>query len=114
MSEGGLAAVPPGERGHLVIPGRVISKVAARSIELHGECAPGPSVEIVDLGHDTVELSASMKLPYPDRPLSPVLSQLRTEVAADLERLTGRGVRRLDLRVDAFVDEPRGPAPRVQ
>lgn len=114
MSVDQLSPVPPGERGQLVIPGKVISKVVARSIELRGECAPGPSVEVVDLGTDDVELTASLQLPYPEGSLSPVLSQLRADVAADLERLTGRRVRRLDLRVDEFVNEPRGAAPRVQ
>lgn len=88
--------------------------MAARSVELRGSCTHRPSVDVVDLGETDLELEASVKLPYPRGSLSPLLEQLREQVATDLEQQTGLVVRRLDLRVEEFVNEPRGRAPRVR
>lgn len=104
----------PAERGQLSVPAKVISKMAARSVELRGSCTRRPSVEVVDLGETALELEASMQLPYPRQSLSPLLERLREQVASDLERQTGLAVRRLDLRIEDFVDESQRPRSRVE
>src|SRR5690606_38485757 len=104
----------PPERGRLSVPAKVISKMAARSIERRRSCTRRPSVDVVDLGDSAVELEASLRLPYPRESLSPLLERLREQVASDLERQTGRAVRRLDLRIEDFVDESQRPSSRVE
>lgn len=113
MNEERPALPAPGERGRLSVPAKVISKIAARSVELRGACARRPSVEVVDLNGTDLELQASLQLPYPRESLSPLLERLRDQVARDVEHQTGRVLRRLDLRVEEFVNEPRGRTPRV-
>jgi hypothetical protein len=106
-------AVPAARRGELTLQPRVVVRLTARSIELHSDCPEEPAVQVRESSPDHLELEASLVLVYPDEPLAPSLNRLREQVTADVERLTGRPVRRLDLRVERFVATPR-PARRVE
>ncbi|MFN7149898.1 MAG: hypothetical protein ACK4V6_10505 [Microthrixaceae bacterium] len=100
------------QRGVLTLQPRVLARLATHAIELHGDCAAEPTVEVRDSSPDNVELEASLVLVYPEEPLAPSLNRLRQQVAADVERQTGRPVGRLDLRVERFAT-PR-PTRRVE
>jgi hypothetical protein len=102
-----------GDRGALVIKERALSRMAARSIAAHSKSELSPLVTVAEIGSESITLSASVTLPYPNEPLGRVLNRLRVEVAADLSQQTGRSVSRLDLRVAHLTVAPERPVRRV-
>jgi hypothetical protein len=81
-----------------------------------GAALPGdadPDVEILSLDDEGVELRSTVTLEYPSEPLSAALTRLRRHIAAEVGRLLGRPVRRVDLVVGSFETEPPAPVRRV-
>lgn len=103
------------ERGRLTISRKAFEKIAQGSAAELSAAATGgsgvlglggpsrPRVE-VELHSEFAVLSVEVGLTYPT-PLRPAAEALRDHISAQVSRLTGVAVRRVDLRVGWLADE---------
>lgn len=109
------ASMPePAVRGTLDIQPTAISTIATRAIAEIAGTQQRVRVDVPTAAPTTIEIAASIALPYPDDPLAKALNRLREHVAQELTRQTGRAVSRIDLRVDRFIVGSDRPARRVR
>lgn len=118
-------AVAAAHRGRLVVAKTVVEKIAAQAAyEVTGvggrrrdfAVAPGASTATrpdvqVELEGTSAWLSVQVGLVYP-APLRQAAEELRTQLTARVEQLTGITVRRVDIRVSwlgAATEQPRRP-----
>ncbi len=130
MVEAGDRPVRPAERGRLTISRKAFEKIAQGSAAELSAAATGgtgvfglggpsrPRVEVElhnDLEHhrEFAVLSVEVGLTYPT-PLRPAAEALRDHIAAQVSRLTGVAVRRVDLRVGWLADQSERRARRPQ
>ena len=100
-------------RGALLIRDRVIRRTAERAVERAGVGALTPKVDLASAADGPIRLRVGIDLVYPHVPLAEVLGSLRRQVADELTRVIGRPVERIDIRVDALVQDPT-VLPRVR
>jgi uncharacterized alkaline shock family protein YloU len=103
----------PAVRGTLDIRPNAISRIASRAIADIAGTRQLARVDVPTARLTTIELAASIVLPYPEEPLTVAMNRLREHVAQELTRQTGRAVSRIDLRVDRFIVGSDRPARRV-
>ncbi len=100
-------------RGTLLIKDRVIRRTAERAVERAGVGAITPKVDLASTADAPIRLKVGIDLVYPHVPLAEVLGSLRRQLADELTRTIGRPVERIDIRVDALVQDPT-VLPRVR
>lgn len=106
----------PGERGTLTIDRSVIRKVAQhaadavpgtvrtrRRIAGIGLSEQGPSVKVTSSGAD-VDLALDIAMHYPGS-VPAIAAAVRQQVAAEVERVTSRRVRTVDVTVSALLPD---------
>jgi hypothetical protein len=81
----------------------VVERIATESVRRRTQGDGEPNVQVRSASEAGLDLSIELALPYPRQSLSSLLSQVRAEVAEDLQHLVGWRVRRLDLIVDRLV-----------
>jgi hypothetical protein len=92
---------PRSERGVLVVRPRVVERLAEASMRMNRavwQC----EATVLRLDDGGVDLSMDVVVEYPRTGVGEVLAGLRRTVAADVGRMLGRPVRRLDIVVDGF------------
>lgn len=104
--------VEPAERGSLRIGERVVEKIAARAArEATGAVAPDTKLRApkagVKLHNDHATVRLDLDVPYPGR-VTEVAGSVRHRVRADVERLTGMPVVRIDVVVGRMTRVGKG------
>jgi hypothetical protein len=106
------APVASAERGVLVVTNRAAQRLVEGVIAHTAPHVTRPDVRVSSLSDEAAEFAITLKLEYPDAPLSRTLDDLRRRIAIETGRLLGRPVRRIDLTVSEFITRP-SMRPRV-
>jgi len=114
VSTTGLDPAPhtSAERGVLVVTDRAAQRLVEGVIAHTAPQAMRPDVRVSSLSDEAAEFAITLRLEYPDAPLSRILDDLRRRIATETSRFLGRPVRRVDLTVSEFVTRPT-TRPRV-
>jgi len=107
------APADPRSRGMLLIQDRVVRRTAEHAVELSEVGASTTSVDVDSAEREPIRLRIAIELLYPDVPLGEVLDALRRQVSQQLTATVGRDVERIDIRVDALLQD-RPALPRVR
>lgn len=102
----------PAVRGRLVVGRRAVSRTVQRAAEETSFGARDVTVDVGAVDEEGVAVGVTLGARYPETALAPALSEFRRELAAEVERILGRRVLRLDVDVVELFAET--PAPLVR
>lgn len=103
----------PRTRGELVVTERAAIKVVEGAFSQNAPNVSRPSVQIMSMSDDAVEIQVSFAVDYPTAALTEVLAGVRRTVALEVARQLSRPVTRLDLTVSEFTTPTPTPPRRV-
>ena len=102
----------PRTRGALVVSERAAIKLVEGAFTHNAPTVSQPSVRIMSMSDNAVEIQVDLAIEYPTAPLTRVLAGIRSTVALEVARQLSRPVPRLDLTVSEFI-APTRPRRRV-
>jgi len=108
VSTTALDPAPPGsaERGVLVVTDRAAQRLVEGVIAHTAPHVMRSDVRVSSLSDEAAEFAITLRLEYPEAPLSRILDDLRRRIANETSRFLGRPVRRIDLTVAEFITRP--------
>jgi hypothetical protein len=99
----------PAARGRLIITNRAAQHVVEGAAVRTSLGITDVDVDITDVTDNGIVARITVAAHYPNGALSHALTEFRRTVAADVSRLVGRPMRRLDVIVkDLTIDVPNG------
>jgi hypothetical protein len=100
------ASAAKAERGVLVVTNRAAQRLVEGVIAHVAPHVTRPDVHVTSLTDEAAEFAITLRMEYPDAPLSRTLDDLRRRIASETGRFLGRPVRRIDLTVSEFITRP--------